>query len=196
MRGSSSSPEVLFHVVGDSRWRTLALTARCCIKRPIPPRGGHTSTVQRRGRTPTRSSRTARPARRRPEDDLTAGSAAHASSFDGAVGEPSTEPRAQSGLEVRSRDEEVHWVTASSFTASPERPILQTMKTSPSRPRSRMVLAGIGVALGILTAVWLGFAIVMAAFVPGHWGDVLRISVVCLVVLAVSAVLTRIGRAA
>jgi hypothetical protein len=70
------------------------------------------------------------------------------------------------------------------------------MKTSPSRPPSRVVLAGIGVALGFLTAVWLGSAIVVAAFVPGHWGDVLRISAVCLVVLAVSAVLIRIGRAA
>jgi hypothetical protein len=87
-------------------------------------------------------------------------------------------------------------VTASSFTASPERPILQTMKTLRSRPRSRMVLAGIGIALGFLTAAWLGFAIVVAAFVPGHWGDVLRISAVCLVVLGVSAVLIRIGRAA
>jgi hypothetical protein len=90
----------------------------------------------------------------------------------------------------------LRWVTASSFTASPERPILQTMNTLPSRPQSRMVLAGIGVALGFLMAAWLGFAIVVAAFVPGHWGDLLRIASVCLVVLAMSAVLIRIGRTA
>jgi hypothetical protein len=77
----------------------------------------------------------------------------------------------------------------------PGRPIPQTMKSS-SSSRSRMVLTGIGFALGFLTALWLGFAVVVAAFVPGHWGDVLRIASVCLVVLAMSAVLIRIGRAA
>jgi hypothetical protein len=56
------------------------------------------------------------------------------------------------------------------------------------------VLSGIGFALGFLAAVWLGFAIFAAAYVPGHWGDVVRIAGVCVVPGVTSIALIRIGR--
>jgi hypothetical protein len=58
------------------------------------------------------------------------------------------------------------------------------------------VLSGIGLLLGVLTALWLAIAVVVAAYVPGHWGDVLRIASVCLVSGVISAVLIRIGHRA
>jgi hypothetical protein len=64
------------------------------------------------------------------------------------------------------------------------------------RQRFRTVLSGIGFTLGFLTALWLAFAVVVAAYVPGHWGDVLRIASVCLVPGVISAALIRIGHTA
>jgi hypothetical protein len=55
------------------------------------------------------------------------------------------------------------------------------------------MLSGIGFALGFLTVLWLAFAVVVAAHVPGHWTDVLRIASACLVSGVISAVLIRIG---
>jgi hypothetical protein len=82
------------------------------------------------------------------------------------------------------------------FIRRRRRPIQPSMSTLSKRPRSRAVLSRIGLALGLLTASWLCFAVVAAAYVPGHWGDVLRISSVCLVSGVISTVLIRVGHRA
>jgi hypothetical protein len=82
------------------------------------------------------------------------------------------------------------------FIRRRRRPIQPSMSTLSKRPRSRAVLSRTGFALGLLTASWLCFAVVTAAYVPGHWDDVLRISSVCLVSGVISTVLIRVGHRA
>jgi hypothetical protein len=67
------------------------------------------------------------------------------------------------------------------------------MRTS-IRRRYREVLSGIGFGLALLAAIWLGSAILMAALIPGHWGDVVRIASACVVAGIISVVLVRTGR--
>jgi hypothetical protein len=59
------------------------------------------------------------------------------------------------------------------------------------------VISGIGLTfalLALLVGVDLVIAIVVAAQIAGHWGDVLRIALVCSVVSILGVALIRVGR--
>ena len=73
-------------------------------------------------------------------------------------------------------------------------PIQAPMRGSSTGSRPRQVLLGIGLATALLALLYLAFAVCMAIYAPGHWGDVLWIASLCLAAGVIAVALIRTGR--